>query len=260
VARINKESIIYYLNYNNIRVGYKKNSGWGTYKMHKLIKKFYAILFILILFTSVLISQSIASNFQKPSLKTLSTEKISIYRYGPDETIKEIQINVPLGEEQNIQEAIAKKFEELLINDLEIQGYISNNKVVKNISFFSSVTSWGKGLHWQSPFRFRIPLLILLRFRLFPEVKLRYKILGLNVIPRIYCNYMNDKNARTEIETIPTPNRPDKDTIIIEGEHNVTVYGFIGYTFWRGMNARLCDYFNLETGFDGYALAIMIKK
>lgn len=228
--------------------------------MQELIKKIYTILLILILFTSGFISQSIASNVQKSCLKTPSTENFTIYRHGPDETITEIQVDIPLKKEQNIQEAISKKFEELISDDKEIQNYISNFNGIKNISFLSNVRSWGKGMHWQSPFRFRIPLLMLLRFRLFPEVKFRYKILGLKVIPRIHCNYMNDENAVTTIETIPTPNRPDKKTTIIEGEHNVTVYGFIGYTFWRGMNARFCDYFNLGTGFDGYAIAIVIKK
>lgn len=223
--------------------------------MHRLARKFNAISLIFILLTTGLISQSIAFANEK----TQSTEKFTIYRHGPDGTITPMQIDVSLDKEKDIQEAISKKLEEFITDDLEIQNYLSSDRGAKNISFYTSVKSWGKGLHLQSPFRFRIPFLFLLRFRLFPDVPLRYKILGLNVIPRVHCNYMNDVDAKTTLELLPTKSRPVKETVLIEGAHNVTAYGFIGYTFWRGMYARIIDGLELGTGFAGYALAVVIN-
>jgi hypothetical protein len=54
--------------------------------------------------------------------------------------------------------------------------------------------------------------------------------------------------------------RPDPDPIRIEGNHTVIVFGFVGYTAWRGMNAEFIDNMGWRTGFDGYAYLVACMK
>lgn len=226
----------------------------------RISKKFNVISLIFILFTAGLGSSSFAFNVENSHLETPLAEKVTIHRYEPDGSITPIQVDIPLEKGQDIQEAIVEKCGDLVYNDREIQNYLSSNGYLVNLSYLARVRSRGKGLHWQSPLRFRIPFLVLLRFRLFPTVPLRYKIFGLNVVPRVHCSYINDEDAETRIETLPMPSRPDKNSTIIEGEHIVILIGFIGYTFWRGMYAKVLDGLGIGTGFDGYACLIFIVR
>ena len=148
-------------------------------------------------------------------------------------------------------------------NDIEMRDFISNNGIlanITNISVWAHIKSWGTGIHWKSLIRFRIPFFILLRFRLFEDVPLRYKIFGINVISWVHCNYMNDDNAKTTIETLPLPVRPDKRTMTIEGKHNITAIFFFGYTFWPRAQAKWFDDRGIATGFDGYAFLTWIAR
>jgi len=226
--------------------------------MRQITKKMVVMFMLALLLVSGLAGAStlyIPNNLPDDSAYS---EIVTLYRYGPDGTIIPVNVNVAYGEGQNLDEAIVKKCSELLDNDVEMQDYISSNGL-KNISYWSHVSSWGIGQHWKSPFRFRIPLLMLLRFKLFPDVPFRYKIFGINVIPWVFCNYSNDENAHTKIETLSTPTRP-KNTTIIYGMHNVLAIGFFGYTYWLGTHAKWFDDSGKETGFDGYAIITWIQR
>jgi hypothetical protein len=230
----------------------------GKIAMRELTKKLTVTFVLLLVLISGFAGASVSSAKESSSDDSACAKTVTLYRYGPDGTVTPIRTNVYLEGGQNLDEVIAEKCSELLDNDIEMQNYVSSNGL-KNISYWSHVSSWGIGQHWKSPFRFHIPLLVLLRFKLFPDVPLWYKIFGINVIPWVFCSYMNDENAHTKIETLPTPTRPD-NTTIINGMHNVTAFAFFGYTYWRGTHAKWFDNSGKETGFDGYAIITWIHR
>jgi len=174
-----------------------------------------------------------------------------------------VQASIALQESPNVRENIYEKFIELFGNNLgsNINISISGNNTTLKISGLVKIRSWGRGFHWKSSFGFRIPFTIILKYRLFDIIPLRYKIFGMKVVPRVYCTYLdNDTEAYTEITPLPTPMRPNPDTIRIEGNHTVAVYGFVGYTAWRGTNAQFIDDRGWRTGFDGYASLVACVK
>ena len=201
------------------------------------------VLFVLFLFTTI-------TTMGVTSSQTLS-KTIVLYRYGPDGSI--VPVITALSEGDDTGEALRDTCSKLLEQDTEIQNFIFNNT---SLEVMSRVKSYGKGFHWKSPFSFRIPLTMLFRYRLFDSIKLRYKLLGLNVIPRVVCNYPEDDNAETEIIPLPFPARQQPNATIFTGPHEVRVLGFVGYAMWRGMNAQRFDAWQLSTGFDGYAVFV----
>lgn len=201
------------------------------------------VLFVLFLLTTL-------TTMGASSSQTLS-KTIVLYRYGLDGSI--IPVTTTLLGDDDGGEALLETCSKLLEQDTEIQNFIFNNT---SLEVMSRVKSLGKGFHWKSPFSFRIPLTILFRYRLFDSIKLRYKLLGLNVIPRVVCNYPEDVNAKTEIIPLPFPARQQPNATIITGPHEVRVLGFVGYATWRGMNAQWFDTWQLSTGFDGYAVFV----
>jgi len=172
----------------------------------------------------------------------------TVYRCGPDGSIKPIKVILDLKEGEDPGETFLNKCSDLLKNDIEIQNFISN------LSFFSEIKSIGKGFHWKSPLSFRIPFTIIFRHSLFKWMELKYRLFGLNVVPRVYCNYTNDANAITEITPVSTPARQNPDPTNVTGNHSIEVFGFIGYTGWRGMTAGWFEGRNKKTGFIGYSL------
>ncbi len=219
--------------------------------MRTIVKKVQVSAVLLILIFSGLVT---ASAHEGTPVETV------IYRYGPDGSIKPIKVTLDVGQGEDVGGAILDKCSDLLENDAWIQNFIFNWSFLKNWSFFSEIKSSGKGFHWKSPFSFRIPFTILFRYKLFTWIKLRYRLFGINVIPRVYCNYTKGPDAYTEITPLPTPARQNPNTTRIEGNHSITVIGFIGYVGWRGINAEWIDYKNMETGFAGYSLATHYNK
>lgn len=231
--------------------------------MRELVKKLSVIFVTLVFLVSGLTVASVAS-VQEGSLdESEFTRTVTLYRYGPDKSIRPVRVNIVLAKGQDLGEAIVEKCSELVENDAEMQDYIFGNVSQINISVLSRVRSWGKGFHWKSAIRIRIPFPLLLRYRIFTmlsDLPLRYKIFGINVIPRVYCNYSNDEKAWTEITTLPLPSRQDVNTTRVEGNHTIMIIGFIGYTGWRGMQAQWLDRLGKRTGFDGYAFLTVCKK
>jgi hypothetical protein len=211
--------------------------------MRTIVKKLQVSAVLLILLFSGLITASVSA---EAPVETV------VYRYGPDGSIKPIRITLDAGKE--LVDAILDKCRDLLKNDAEMQSFISN------CSFFSEIKSSGKGFHWKSPLSFRIPFTILFRYDLFKWIELKYRLFGLNVVPRVFCNYSNDADALTEITPLPTPTGQNPNTTKVEGNHSITALGFIGYTGWRGMTAGWFERRDRETGFIGYSLLTSYKS
>ncbi len=163
-------------------------------------------------------------------------------------------------ESTSIKENIYERYSSLFGGNLGNNSTIFGNNTTIKINGLVRIRSWGRGFHWKSSFGFRIPFTMILRYRLFDIIPLRYKLFGMKVTPRVYCTYLDDTKAFTEITPLPTPMRPNPDTIRIEGNHTVAVFGFVGYTAWRGTNAEFIDDRGLRTGFDGYASLVACVK
>lgn len=228
--------------------------------MRELVKKLSVIFVTLIFLVLGSTVASVASVQEGPSDESEFTRTVTLYRYGPDGSVTPISVNYDPADGQDIDEVIVEKCSRLLENDPVIKNYIFDGNISINLSGISRVRSKGVGFHWKSPFGIRIPFTIVLRYGMFQIVPLRYKIFGMNVIPRVYCEYLEDENAFTEITPLSTPLRHNGDTIPIEGNHTVAVYGFIGYTGWRGMNAQYIDDHGIRAGFDGYAFFVACAK
>ena len=228
--------------------------------MHEIVKKLTVISVLIFVLVSGFASASFISIKNNPSNDPVNAETVTLYRCGPDGTITPINVNIAFQEGQNPDEAIAQKCSELVSTDIGMQNYFSGNNNMTNISMFARVTSFGAGTHLKSFFSIRIPFLFLLKYGLLQKLPLRYKLLGPRWIPLIVCNYSKDEGAKTSIETVPTPTRPDKTEITIEGKHTIWVSYFVGYVGWRGTSADFCDTRGLRTGFDGYASFIIYEK
>lgn len=231
--------------------------------MIKLSRQISALLLIILLFTTIIASSGFALKDNKFGLFFKDTKQYTIYRYGPDRSIVPISVDLHVEDKDDIEKALMEKCSELVINDEEMQNFLSKYVTevnLTNISLWSHIQSWGIGEHWKSVFRFRIPLFVLLRFKLFQDVPLRFKMFGINVIPWIHCNYMNDENAKTTIGTLPIPIRQNQTISVIEGKHNVTSVFFFGYSFWKTSQAIWFDENKISTGFDGYSFLTWITR
>lgn len=226
--------------------------------MRLTIKKFTVISILLLVLFSGLTGASNVFNIKSLNYDSASTKTITLYRYGSDGTIA--SVNIVYSEGQNLEEVIAKKCRELIDSNIVIQSYLSGNNSNTTINAFSRVTSHGKGTHLKSPFSIRIPFLFLLKYGLLQNLKLRYRILGPRWIPIVIGNYSQDESAETNIKTVSTPIRPGTPPITINGKHIVLVYGFVGYTGWRGTSADLYEKMGWATGFDGYGSFIFCAK
>ena len=222
--------------------------------MSQIIKKMTVVSMLLLFLVSGLASASnlyITKNLTDCSART---ETITLYQYGSDGTIT--TANIAYSEGQNLEEIIEGKCRAMLGDDKVIQSYSPGNNSNTTINVFSRVTSSGKGTHLKSPFSIRIPFLFLLRYGLLQELPLRYRILGPRWYPIVIGNYSQDENAETHIKTVPTPIRPNATQIDIKGKHIVLVYGFIGFTGWRGTSAEFYEKMGWATKFDGYGYFI----
>ena len=205
---------------------------------------------LLLFLVSGLASASNIFNPESLNYDSANTKTIKLYRYGPDGTI--MTANIAYSEGQNLEEVIKEKCRAMLGDDSVVQSYFSGNNSNTTINVFSRVTSKGKGTHLKSPFSIRIPFLFLLRYGLLQELPLRYRILGPRWYPIVIGNYSQDENAETYISPERMPIRPDPIQVSIKGKHIVLVYGFIGFTGWRGTSADFYEKMGWATKFDGY--------
>jgi hypothetical protein len=187
------------------------------------------------------------------------TEIVTLYRCRPDGVITPVNVSIVCEEGESVEEAMAKKCDELFDKDILLQSYVFGGNMT-NISVFSRVRSSGVGHHWRSPWAVRIPYPLLLRYRIFLRLPIIYKLLGIYVSPLVVGNYSNDEKASTKIELVYMPYRPSNETISIKGKHTVWAFGFVGYIGWLGMNAEFIDERGWSTLFYGYASAVYCKQ
>lgn len=74
--------------------------------------------------------------------KVTTSEKVMVYRYGPDGSVKKIKLNIEPKNGQSNLGAIEKKVERLLKNDKEIQQFIASEPKLSK-----KIYSDGIGLH-----------------------------------------------------------------------------------------------------------------
>lgn len=189
--------------------------------------------------TATAISIKNFNPYNKEDETSISTETVTLYRFGQDGLITPIKVEIKVEEGQDINKAIEEKSVELLENDVEFKGLLNEN-VSRN--FTSIIRSRGKGFHlkfnirikWWKSFDF-LPLLPSYFFR------------RVN-IPIVYCRYKNDTKAKTTV--IPIFDRVN--TTVLEGPHKVRCIGFVGFKWWFGHISWLG--FKIRTGFVGLSI------
>ena len=194
--------------------------------MNKKIMKQSLALVLCVIFLSTSVSTAVVSE-ENEEVKNIP-KKVTLLRYGPDGTVKPVEVDVTIDDGENLEEALADKCEELCEKDVEIQNFINkfainNTNRTFGLGVLKKVKSSGRGFHFKSILRIEIKIKRKLLSNLLPKIKIR---------PFVYCNYKNDPNAYTKISPILS-NSPNSSKII-SGSHKVLAIGFIGYTTWLG--------------------------
>jgi len=216
---------------------------------NKIVKTFLIAIILLIL-----LSPAYLSDVEKNIENEEKIEEITLIKHSPDGTIKPIKVKIEIEKNENLDEKIVDKCEELTKKDDEIQNYINNldeNNTSKIKGFLVKVKSSGKGFH----FKFKTKLKICVKKKLL-SLSLP-KIIALGRIPFIYCNYKNDPNAYTQIS--PLIKNDVNSTKIINGNHTIFVYNFVGFTSWTG-RFSFTPFDMLPRGFSGIALYAKAKS
>ena len=216
--------------------------------MEKLEKKLIVILISLGFLTSGVVTAS-GISIEKPKIKELKenilessilSNKVLIYRHGPDGSITPVKIDLELEDEQDIGEAIIEKLDELLDNDQEIQDLMQLLNFT--IDFGVRIKSRGKGIHFQTLFFEKI----LIKFILFRLGLPR--IAPICAKPLIYCKYLKDEQAKTTIKFL----YGFGESTEMKGKHAVIIHNFIGYTTWF-RRFSITPFNILPRAFSGYA-------
>lgn len=195
------------------------------------------------------------STSERSPIETLETiTTMTIYRYGPNGSIKPIQIEINQKEGQTLGDILVNKCCDLLENDRELQKFCQDYTNVNN-TLLAKVASQGKGFHLKTTIH--INLIRLVKFlpflklvKLFPWYPPFYSVR--TNIPLIYCRYPRDDNATTSITRI---SGEKNETIYVQGNHSLCAIGFIGFTSW--FNHRSFSPFDvIPRAFAGYTLLI----
>ena len=221
--------------------------------MHKLEKKIIASL-ICLTFIMLAVTSSSAITVEQQESKaeepvketTISTETVTIYRCGPDGSVTPVELNLELGDEQDIGDAMIAQCDELLENDEEMQNLLK----ALNLSIFCRVKSKGRGFHYKTMLLEKLYLRYLLWKLQLPRVA------SLLAKPLIFCRYAGDSTAKTIMKPLIGKNAKEKE---MEGAHFVIVNSFIGYTTWVG-RISITPLNILPKAFSGYARFAFCKK
>jgi hypothetical protein len=200
--------------------------------MIKQKKKLIAILLCTIFLISSAVSASALSIKNKKSIDSQqkNTQIVTFYRYGPDGSEKQIDLEIDLDKGEYV-DLVSKKCDELLKNDNEIQNFFKDiDKKEQNDSglkfgIFSKVRSWGKGFQFKTKYRLSFSLVLRFLCLCIPKIKLRFER------PWLLCHYGNDTNAYTKI--IPRFHNFTRNTNLT-GNHTLLLHNFIGFTTWVG--------------------------
>jgi len=201
--------------------------------MKNNMKKTIAIVFSLI-FLITIVDSTISKTLNVKNNEVAETKFITLYRYGLDEKVEEINVEICLNENSNIEELLQIKCQELFKNDLEFNSYLkaieNNGNNTDNVTNGSIglglyfVLSRGKGLHIQSKILGKILLRMIFKKLNLPKALIRFR----NKL--IACSYANDK-AFTHVRPIISL-YGDKNATSIYGSHVLVMTGFRGYTTW----------------------------
>ena len=199
--------------------------------MSKFVKKsIVAIICLTFLISAVGSSTAIIiENKETAEEAPQQTETITLYRYGPDESVKPITVEFEIDEGQEYMDALIEKCQEILDDDVEIRNYFNSdddNESNSSLKFGKKafVTSYGRGFHFKMKWR----LSFFLTKRLF-TFSLPKIIIKLNR-PWVLCNYKNDSKAKTIIR----PNMLVNHTQVINGSHSILLRNFVGLAMWSG--------------------------
>jgi hypothetical protein len=218
-----------------------------------------AVLCFLFILSAVASSQSISITNEETAEKVSSlpeelTKTVTLYRCGPDGTVKPQQYTIVLKDGQELGEAIAEKCEELMENDVEIQDFLKETLEVtsdSNLAFgiLSFVKSHGRGFHFKMKMRMKLKMVLKLFAIRLPKIRVRCRI------PLMFCSYANDTKANTTI----TPLLSLNNSRIIDGNHSVFVRSFIGFTSWIG-RFSISPFDLLPRGFFGFARYVICVR
>lgn len=160
-------------------------------------------------------------------------EKITLYRYGLDNSITPVEIELEKNSYETIEETIKKKCEELFKQDSKFQDFIKNLPEIKLKSKFTGdwgwlyVSSHGIGKHYKTKMLLRVVLkLSLFRFKL-PQLSIKLR-------REIFCKYEHDLGAETNIVPIIRTAMGYNAAKNMTGNHSVYVHSFAGFTTWSG--------------------------
>ena len=220
--------------------------------MNKLLKNSFAIFVCAVfLFSAIAISATAGTDLELNK----KTQKITLYRYGPDGFVKPVDVDVSLKNGQNLADAIAEKCEELVESDIEIQSFLGDNNTsndtnasILKLGFLSKVKSKGRGFH----FKFKTKVNVLTKFKLFSLLLPKIRIWART--PIVFCKYSNDSRAHTTIISTQDSNL----TKVVEGSHSVFIYNFVGFTSWCG-RFSFSPFDVLPRSFSGYAMFVSCK-
>ena len=205
--------------------------------MKKNLKKILVLATCLIFFLTTaqsVISVELESKIKDEDTieKDLYSETVTLYRYGLNGEIEQVQVRLDLVKNEDISQAIQEKCKELFENDEEFQSYIRNSindsENDTNISLGLGkfrVASRGKGFHIQSKMLEKIVFRLLLRRLLLPPnlIRLRTKTIA--------CFYRSNLST-TFIKPIVNIYGNNTNNTLITGPHTLLMTGFKGYTGW----------------------------
>lgn len=180
--------------------------------------------------------------------KEISTETITLFRYGPDGSITPVKVKIDTTGGKDLGQAIADKCEELFGNDAGMQKYMEKSIGNSNISIgILKIKSHGRGFHFKTKLLAKMAINLIL-------LKLNLPRLGVMIEkPLIFCKYSKDTKANTTITPILRPNAIKS----IQGPHSVVVIDFVGFTTWIG---RISISPILPRSFFGIARLAAIQK
>jgi len=152
---------------------------------------------------------------------------ITLQRVGPDGSITPVEVTLELENDEDFIEAVIEKCEELMNSDAEMKSLFDDdeNEVEETglqIDYSSKITSYGRGFHFKTKYRFRFVFANRVFSLILPWIRLLY------TRPWVFCRYDNDSKAKTIWR------RNIFNKTVIEGNHSILLRHFVGFALWPG--------------------------
>jgi hypothetical protein len=201
--------------------------------MQKWMKKSIALV-ICLMFLLTAVASCNAIKIEKnndvedePDKYQSSSRSITLQRVGPDGSITPIEVTLKLENDEDLIEAVIEKCEELMNSDAEMKNLFDVNEDEDDengleIDYRVKITSYGRGFHFKTKYRFTFVFLNRFFNLLFPWIRLQF------TRPWVFCRYDNDSKAKTVIK------RNIFNSTVIEGNHSILLRHFVGFALWSG--------------------------